>query len=136
VEHRLAFKEYNEALKENRLLALKCSECEAITVPPKMLCRNCASEKMEVIELGGGGVITTFTTVNVAPEGREEEVPYIVVMVGLDEGPWVMGNLTGIGPDGASMELIGKRVEMGHTVFSGDKFSAGESTSPLFRLTA
>jgi fructose 1,6-bisphosphatase len=47
-----------------------------------------------------------------------------------------MGNLTGIGPDGASMELIGKRVEMGHTVFSGDKFSAGESASPLFSLTA
>jgi len=32
------------------------------------------------------------------------------------------------------MELIGKKVKMGHKVFAGDKYSAGEGVSPLFRL--
>jgi uncharacterized OB-fold protein len=132
MEHKLIFKDYNEALKENKLLGLKCKECGTITVPPKMVCRKCASPDMEIIELKGRGKIQTFATVNVAPEGREDEVPYIIVLVELDEGPWLMGNLTGVDPNEATMELIGKRVKMGHKVFPGDKYSAGESASPLF----
>ena len=134
MEHKLIFKDYSEALKENKLLGLKCRECGAITVPPKMVCRQCASPDMEIIELKGRGKIQTFTPVFVAAEGREDEVPYIIVLVELDEGPWIMGNLTGVDPDKATMELIGKRVKMGHKVFPGDKYSSGESASPLFSL--
>ncbi len=134
MEHKLTFNDYNEALKENKLLGLKCKECGAITVPPMMVCRQCASPDMEIIELKGRGKIQTFAPVFVAAEGREDEVPYIIVLVELDEGPWLMGNLTGVDPNEATMELIGKRVKMGHKVFPGDKYSAGESASPLFSL--
>ena len=135
MEYKLTFKDYNEALKENKLLGLKCQECGTITVPPKMVCRKCASPDMEIIELTGKGKIQTFTTCNVAPEGREDEVPYIIVLVELDEGPWIMGNLTGIDPTTATVELIGKRVRMGdNKVFPGDKYSAGEGARPLFSL--
>jgi len=134
MESSLTFKEYNEALKQNKLLGLKCQDCGAITVPPKMACRKCTSPDMEIVELTGKGKIKTFTTVNVAPEGREDEVPYIIVLVELDEGPWLMGNLIAIDPSNANMELIGKRVKMGHKVFPGDKYSAGDGASPLFSL--
>jgi len=135
MEYKLTFKGYNEALKENKLLGLKCRECGTITVPPKMVCRKCASPDMEIIELTGKGKIQTFTTCNVAPEGREDEVPYIIVLVELNEGPWIMGNLTGIDPTTATVELIGKRVRMGdNKVFPGDKYSAGEGARPLFSL--
>lgn len=134
MEHKLIFKDYSEALKENKLLGLKCRECGTITVPPKMVCRQCASPDMEIIELKGRGKIQTFTPVFVAAEGREDEVPYIIVLVELDESPWIMGNLTGVDPKEATMELIGKRVKMGHKVFPGDKYSSGESASPLFSL--
>ena len=134
MEYKLSFKDYSEALKENKLLGLKCQECGAITVPPKMVCQKCTSPDMEIVELKGRGKIRTFTTVNVAPEGREDEVPYTILLVELDEGPWIMGNLDGIDPATATMELIGKRVEMGHKVFPGDKYSAGEGARPLFTL--
>ena len=135
MEYKLTFKGYNEALKKNKLLGLKCQECGTITVPPKMVCRKCASPDMEIIELTGKGKIQTFTTCNVAPEGREDEVPYIIVLVELNEGPWIMGNLTGIDPTTATVELIGKRVRMGdNKVFPGDKYSAGEGARPLFSL--
>ncbi|MFQ6121651.1 MAG: Zn-ribbon domain-containing OB-fold protein [Dehalococcoidales bacterium] len=134
MEYKLTFKAYTEALKQDRLLGLKCQECDTITVPPKMACRKCASTEMEIVELKGKGKIQTFTTVYVASEGRENEVPYIIVLVELDEGPWIMGNLTGIDPTKATTELIGKRVKMGHKVFPGDKYSAGEGVSPLFSL--
>jgi hypothetical protein len=34
------------------------------------------------------------------------------------------------------MELIGKKVRMGHKVFPGDKYSAGEGARPLFSLVS
>ncbi len=134
MEQKLYFKEYNEALKQNKLIGLKCRNCGAITIPPKMACRQCAGSEMDVIEVNSNGKIKTFTTVFVAAEGRESEVPYIIVIVELEEGPWITGNLEGIDPKTASMELIGKKVKMGNKVFPGDKYSAGESARPLFSL--
>ena len=132
MEYKLTSKAYYEALKQDKLLGLKCKACGAITVPPAMACRGCAGTETDIVEVKGDGKIRTFTTVFVAAEGRESEVPYIVALVELDEGPWLMGNLAGIDPKTASMELIGKKVKIGHRVFAGDKFSAGEGASPLF----
>jgi len=134
VEYKLTFKEYSEALKKNKVLGLKCQECGWINVPPKMACYKCASPNLDVVEMSGKGKIQTFTTAFVTSEGRESEVPYIIVLVELDEGPWIMGNLTDVDPNEATMELIGKRVKIGHKVFPGDKYSAGEGASPLFSL--
>ena len=138
MEYKLTFKEYNEALKENKLLGLKCQDCGTITVPSKMVCRKCASLNMEAVQLTGKGKIQTFTTVNVAAEGREDECPYIIVLVELEEGPWIMGNLEGTDPAAATMEaLIGKSVKMGQSkVFPGDKYSAGDGARPLFSFEA
>ena len=136
MEYKLISKDYNEALKQNKLLGLKCQACGAITTPPKMVCRQCTGSDLEITELKGTGKIQTFTTVYVASEGRESELPYTIVLVELDEGPWIMGNLTGIDPTKAVIEeLIGKKVKMvkmGHKVFPGDKYSAGEGARPLF----
>ena len=134
MEYKFIFKDYNEALKQNKLLGLKCLSCGALTVPPKMVCRQCTSPDMEVVELKGSGKIRTFTTVYVASEGREDEIPYNIVLVELDEGPWIMGNLGDFDPTQATMQLIGKKVKMGHKVFPGDKYSAGDGARPLFSL--
>jgi uncharacterized protein len=134
VDYKLTSKAYYEALKQDRLLGLKCRACGAVATPPVMVCRQCAGQDMDVVELKGIGTIRTFTSVFVAAEGREGECPYIIVLVELDEGPWLMGNLYGVGPKAASMELIGKKVKMGHKVFPGDKYSSGEGVSPLFSL--
>lgn len=132
MEQKLTFREFSEALKKNKLLGLKCKDCGTITTPPKMVCRKCTSLNMEIVELTGNGKIQTFTTAYVASEGRQDEVPYTIVLVELDEGPWIMGNLTDIDPSQVGMELIGKRVKMGHKVFPGDKYSAGDGARPLF----
>ncbi len=127
-------KAYYEALRQDKILGLKCRACGAVTAPPSMVCRHCAGPDMDTVELKRSGKICTFTTVFVASEGRESEVPYVIVLVELEEGPWLMGNLEGIDPRMASMELIGKKVKIGHKVFNGDKYSAGEGVSPLFSL--
>ena len=135
MDYKLTIQEYSEALKKNKLLGLKCQDCGAITIPPKMVCRKCTGSNMEIVELKGTGKIQTFTTVNVTSEGRENEVPYTIVLVELDEGAWIMGNLK-IEAEKATFEgLIDKKVKMEKgEVFSGDKYSAGEGARPLFSL--
>jgi len=131
VEYKLTFQAYNEALKQNKLLGLKCQDCGAITVPPKIACHKCTSNNLEITELKGKGAVKTFTTVNVASEGREDEAPYTIVLVELEEGPWIMGNLD-IEPEKATMEIVDRKVKMGHKVFPGDKYSAGDGARPFF----
>ncbi len=109
---KLSVQEYSDALMENHLLGLKCLDCGTITAPPRMTCRRCSSTNMEAIGLSGKGKIVTFTAIHVPPESRQGQPPYIVAMVELDEGPWIMANLSGVEADTASMELVDKRVRM------------------------
>jgi uncharacterized OB-fold protein len=135
MEHKLKFKDYNEALKQNKLLGLKCKQCGQISANPRIACAKCGSTDLEIMELKGKGKIQTFTSIFVAPEGRESECPYVVTLVELEEGPWIMGNLVGIDPKEAALDIIGKKVRMsGIGTFAGDKYSAGDIARPLFSL--
>ncbi len=136
MEYKLTSRKYSEALKENKLLGLKCKACGALTATPRRVGRGCNSPDLEVMQLKGTGKIQTFTTVFVAAEGREAECPYVIVLVKLDEGPWLMGNLGDVDPAKVTMDVIGKKVKMGTKVFPGDKYSAGEGAKPLFSLVA
>ena len=136
MEHKLIYRDYNEALKDNRILGIKCASCGTVTTPPKMVCPECAGTDLAVHELKAEGTIRTFTTVYVAAEGREDEVPYVIVIVELAEGPWIMGNLDEIDPADAGMDLIGQPVRMsGVRVYPGDPYS-GDGARPLFCLSA
>jgi hypothetical protein len=130
MEYKLTAKMFAEALKEGKLLGLKCNKCGAYTVPPKKVCMECGSEDLEIAQLSGKGQIQTFTVIRVPPEGFD--APYVVGMAELDEGPWLMGNIVDVDCDEASMDLIGKRVNIGHKVHPGDKFSAGEMVAVTF----
>jgi hypothetical protein len=132
MDYTIPYKTYNESLKKNKLLGLKCKECSTITCPPKMTCQECTGTDLEQFELKGTGKIVSFTTSHVAPQGREAEAPYTIVLVELDEGPWIMGNLIDIDPRKVDIQIMGKKVYMGHKVFPGDIYSAGEGVRPLF----
>jgi len=135
MEARLFFKEYNENLRQGRLSGLKCNGCGELSAQPRLVCAKCGGQDLEAVELKGGGTIQTFTVNYVAAEGRESEAPYIVAIVELDDGPWVMGNITGLKPEEATMDIMGRKVSMeGPAVFGGDRYSAGEVARPLFKL--
>ena len=82
--------------------------------------------------MSGKGTIRTFTVVRVAPEGKIP--PYVVAMVELDEGPWVMGNIINIDPNEASMSLIGEKVNLGSQVVEGDVYSIGDTHVITFTI--
>ena len=132
MEYKLTYDKYKEALIGGKFLGLQCNKCKGYTVPPKKVCIECGSEDVDIIEVAGKGEIRTYTVIRVAPEGFT--APYIVAMVELVEGPWVMGNIIDVDPDQANMDLMGKKVAIGHKVVPGDKFSAGDGVALTFKI--
>jgi uncharacterized protein len=133
MQYKLSIQDYMVSLMENKLLGLKCRSCGAVTAPPRMVCRTCTGTDLDIIELSGKGKIVTFTCVYVPPDSFVGKTPYLIVMVELDEGPWLMGNLAGIEPGSATMDLIEKRVK---TIKRQPvpEFKPGDSLAPLFTL--
>jgi uncharacterized OB-fold protein len=56
----------------------------------------------------GTGTVYSFTTLMDVPEGFEEQAPYTIALIKLDEGPLVTAQLT----DLESEPEIGMKVEM------------------------
>jgi hypothetical protein len=128
----LTMVDYQEGLKEGKLLGLKCNDCKQLTCPPMMVCCRCGSMDLEKAELKGEGELMTFTVIRVPPEGHD--APYIPCMVKTTEGPWVSGRLDH-DPDNAPQDLCGKKVKMkGVYDWPGDKFLQGPMPCPLFEI--
>ena len=62
----------------------------------------------EAFTFAGTGEIYSFTTLQETPENFDEQAPYMLALVKLDEGPLITAQLTDIDDEVA----IGDRVEM------------------------
>ena len=78
--------------------------------PPRELCPGCWSRELSWQTMGGGGTVWTFTEVHVAfyDDTWADDVPYVVAVIELDEGPRLLANL--VEPDMDRL-AIGDRVE-------------------------
>jgi len=86
-----------------------CDHCGAKLFPPRDVCPECAEEAKTLYQFSGKGEVYSFTTVYDAPEGYEEQAPYTVALVKLEEGPLVTAQLTDVDNGQVS---IGTPVEM------------------------
>jgi uncharacterized OB-fold protein len=85
---------YWKEAAEGRLVVQRCPSCGNRQFYPRALCTACGGEP-EWEEVSGRGTVYTFTVIRQqgAPPFRDE-LPYVVAMIRLDEGPLMMGNLT------------------------------------------
>ena len=86
-----------------------CPNCDQRIFPPRDLCPDCGEEARELYQFSGRGEVYSFTTVYQAPAGFEQEAPYPMAMVRLEEGPLVTAQLTDLGDRAVQ---IGMPVEM------------------------
>jgi len=73
-------------LKDGHLMGSKCKKCGTTSFPPRADCESCMSGDFEFFEVTGKATLHTYTKIVAAPTGFEDEVPYIVGVVDLDEG--------------------------------------------------
>lgn len=129
----LTFNEFKQGLIEGKLLGLKCLDCGESIMPPGAVCPTCASSRLEVYSFAKTGYIRTFTFIRVAPAGYD--VPYVVAMVELQDGPWVVGNVAGVDAEHATMDLIGRKVAVASKLHPRDPSEGGkEGVALVFEL--
>jgi len=80
---------FTEYLKNNRLMGTKCKKCGKVYFPPRGDCTSCFGEEIEWIEMKGEGKLVTYTEVNFAPTGFQDDVPYILALGQLNSGHYV-----------------------------------------------
>ena len=86
-----------------------CPHCDAKIFPPRDVCPECGGEAKTAYQFSGKGEIYSFTRMSNAPAGFEEQAPYTVALVKLQEGPIVTAQLTDLGNEEVQ---IGMPVEM------------------------
>lgn len=86
-----------------------CPHCDTKIFPPRDICPDCGQEAKTLYQFSGRGEVFSYTTVHDAPAGHEENAPYTVAIVRLDEGPMVTAQLTDLGEQPVA---IGMPVEM------------------------
>ena len=97
-----------EAARAHRLVAQRCTGCARLRHPPGPICPHCGSTAADWPELSGRGVVYTYTVVH--QQFVPAEVPYVVIVVELDEGVRLVSNLVDADPAevrvGLPVELV------------------------------
>ncbi len=98
-------------LKQQRyaLVGEICPHCEGKIFPPRDVCPHCGGEAKTPYTFSGKGTVYSYTVMHDAPIGYDENVPYTVALVQLEEGPMVTAQLTDLDEQGVQ---IGMPVEM------------------------
>lgn len=84
---------WREIPQRYRLEANKCKKCGTIYFPPRIICAECRSREMEKTKLTEKGRLLTYTIIRVPPHKFEDQAPYAVGVVELEDGVKLTGQI-------------------------------------------
>jgi len=112
--------------REGRLSVQRCDDCSDVHFPGSPVCPKCLSEAQSWMPVSGRGTVLSWVRFHRAYwEGFRADLPYLVALVGLEEGPMLMTSIVNAAPEDLK---VGQHVE---AVF--DKID-DEVTLPKFRI--
>ena len=115
-----------EAARTGKLTIQRCDNCQDQHFPGSPVCPKCLSEQQSWMPVSGRATLLSWVRFHRAYwEGFRADLPYLVALVGLEEGPMLMTNIVDAKPEDLS---IGMKLEV---VF--DKVD-DEVTLPKFRI--
>ncbi len=88
--------QFYKFMNEGKVMGAKCQNCGKLMLPPRPICTQCYSEKLEWIELSKRGRLLTYTIIHVAPPQFQHLIPYAVGIVELDKGLKLPGMIKNI----------------------------------------
>ena len=93
-------KPFWEGCKKHSLLIQKCQDCQTVIFYPKMFCPDCLSSNIEWIKASGRGKVYSYMTVySYQPTEFQEDLPYVVAVIELEEGVRLMSNIIECPPE-------------------------------------
>lgn len=104
--------DFRNGLASGKLLIQNCGDCGKPNMWPRYACPHCQSANLGWVESSGKGLLHSFCVLRQgAPEGFEDDLPYAIGVVKLDEGVQLMVRLEPSGPDDWSGYQCDSRVE-------------------------
>jgi uncharacterized OB-fold protein len=95
-----------EGCREHQLRFQKCGDCGHVRWPPSIICPICYSDNTDHITAGGRGTIFSFVVYHTAfHPAFEDDLPYVVAIVELEEGPRLLTNIVSCSHDELRCEL-------------------------------
>jgi uncharacterized protein len=99
-----------EGCSEGVLRFQRCTSCGVIRWPASFLCPGCHSTEAHWEASEGKGTVYSFVVYHVAfHSGFKGELPYVVALVDIEEGPRILSNIRGCLP---GQVRIGMPVEL------------------------
>jgi uncharacterized OB-fold protein len=88
-----------DGCRRHELLLPHCRDCRAPWFPPAALCPRCLGTNWDWTRSSGRGRVYSFVVYHrVYHPGFAKDVPYVVALVELDEGPRFMSNIVDCSP--------------------------------------
>jgi len=85
---------YWEGCRQGVLRLQRCTACQTLQFPPRRHCGHCLGDALAWERASGRGRIASWTVVRHPPSAAfAADVPYVVAIVTLDEGPAMMAGL-------------------------------------------
>lgn len=98
--------EFWEGCRNHELKFQQCASCGHIRFPASLVCPKCLCSDFQSIVSTGTGKVYTYAVYHVAfHQGFLEDLPYVVAVVELQEGPRLLTNIVGCPPEEVSCEM-------------------------------
>ena len=84
--------DFIDYLEKGQVMGTRCTDCGKAYFPPRSDCFQCLPGNVEWFEVSGTGKLVTYSKLEYAPIGFEEDLPYCIAL--LDYGDYkVFGRL-------------------------------------------
>jgi uncharacterized protein len=105
-----------DATRTGTLTVQRCDDCGDGHYPGSPVCPNCLSSRQSWAPVSGRGELLSWVRFHRAYwDSFRDELPYNVILVGLEEGPMMISNLVGAEPEdlkvGDKLEVVFEKVD-------------------------
>lgn len=92
-----ASRPFYDGAMAGKLMLMRCTACGAARWPARNHCDDCLSDQFEWFEASGRGSVRTFGVMHQRYHpGFADELPYVVAIIELEEGPRLPANVRGV----------------------------------------
>jgi uncharacterized OB-fold protein len=85
---------FYDGAAQGKLMLMRCAACGTPRIPSRQHCDECLSPDNQWFEASGRGTVRTFGVMHQRYHpGFADELPYVVAIIELDEGPRMPANI-------------------------------------------